>query len=246
MFLMGAARSLTHKNNLPGELQSPAQESMDSLKTPILKFPKPDRSTNPLADLQKAAQSGNSDKIATAFSAVESIFSRHIKSVIANVARTNRSEHDDLLQEVYIKILKGVLKYDTDKDPYAWLASVTANCVTDCFRKKQHRLTKALSLDNDSFAESGVNHANLVASRESDLHGIHAAIRSEEIAIVRSAINKLPKEKRTLLQAQHSGSTYAELAHEHDVPLGTLKSRMNTAKIELGEQINKILYRSKI
>jgi RNA polymerase sigma-70 factor (ECF subfamily) len=61
-----------------------------------------------------------------------------------------------------------------------------------------------------------------------------ATRRTETSSLLGDAINRLPREQRTLLWLREvEGQSYSELAAILDIPLGTVRSRLSAARGEL-------------
>ena len=55
---------------------------------------------------------------------------------------------------------------------------------------------------------------------------------------VRSAVSKLPPDEQVVVRLAHlDGLTHAEIAHQLDVPLGTVKSRSHRAHRRLADRL---------
>ncbi|MCL6638481.1 MAG: sigma-70 family RNA polymerase sigma factor [Firmicutes bacterium] len=64
-----------------------------------------------------------------------------------------------------------------------------------------------------------------------------AALRREEIGLIRNALEALPVRDRACLLLRFSGMSYAEIAEVLGVAEGTVKSRMFFARKELLEKL---------
>jgi RNA polymerase sigma-70 factor (ECF subfamily) len=61
---------------------------------------------------------------------------------------------------------------------------------------------------------------------------------AERASAVRAAILKLPVHVRSaLVLREYEGLSYAEIAHTLEIPIGTVKSRLNDARRRLGEEL---------
>jgi len=123
---------------------------------------------------------------------------------------------EDVAQEVFIKVYKGLPGYRHDKPFKHWLHRVAGNAVTDALRRR--RPTVSL----DALEQPP-------AARESDPQDV--AARHDLQRSVRHAIANLPPHYRDTIALQAFGElSYEEIARVLDIPLGTVMSRLNGAK----------------
>ncbi len=131
----------------------------------------------------------------------------------------NHSEAEDLLQEVFIKIIKGLHNFKGDSRFSTYFFTVARNCCIDRHRKKSRILEKDLDkeiVENFKHPETHSPSDNIE--------------RSETRAIILEAVNKLPPEqKEAFLLKEESGATIAEIAKIAGCPENTIKSRLRYA-----------------
>ena len=73
----------------------------------------------------------------------------------------------------------------------------------------------------------------------SDAAADHGLIREETIASVRAALGRLSREQRSVVQARiYDEKTFAEIARESGLPLGTVLTRMRRALEKLRSTMN--------
>lgn len=126
----------------------------------------------------------------------------------------------DCLQEVFLKIWRGIDKYDTEKGRlFTWMLNIARNTAIDALRSKAHKLEQKIQeLSNDVYA-----HTSQLT--------VHPSVDHLGLAKV---IEKLNKEQRTIIDlAYYKGCTQEEIARVLDIPLGTVKTRMRNAIIQL-------------
>lgn len=125
---------------------------------------------------------------------------------------SSRSDADDVLQEIYLTAYRHFDQLQ-NKDAFkAWLISIARSRCMDYFRKKAAQLEIPLAAMED--------HA-LVVSR----HGL------TEQATVRETLGLLgDKDKQILYLFFWKDLPQAEIAKRLNIPVGTVKSRLHTAK----------------
>jgi RNA polymerase sigma-70 factor (ECF subfamily) len=142
----------------------------------------------------------------------------HYRTVLNVAFRALGSEAaaEDCAQDVFIKVHKRLRSYRADTPFIHWLHRVAANTVTDALRRRRTDLSLE-SLVHEAPAESG--------------DPADAAARREQRMAVRQAMAGLPARLRDaiVLQVFHELS-YHEIAQVLEIPIGTVMSRLHTAR----------------
>jgi RNA polymerase sigma-70 factor (ECF subfamily) len=129
----------------------------------------------------------------------------------------NPDDAADLLQEVLIRVRKGLASYHPGSFE-GWLWRITRNAFLDGVRKKQRRPEWALP--------EGDHHA-LGSSPSPD--DVLASVRLSDD--VQAALLKLPYDFReAVVLCDVVGLTYDEIAEATDVPVGTVRSRIHRGR----------------
>ncbi len=141
--------------------------------------------------------------------------------------------HDQILaenaaQETFVRVWNNIHQLREIEAFRTWFFRILVN-TTRRFAQQEARI-KAVALEN-------VGH-----KRDQSLLAPEAAAeRNEEIAHVHTAIALLPEAQRlTLILRYYSGLTEAEIAQILGIPVGTVKSRLHTARMQLHEQLSDI------
>jgi len=155
---------------------------------------------------------------------------RHTRRVFGLAYRfTGRvDEAEDLTQEVFVKVYQTLGRYRESDGPFGgWLMAVARNHAIDNYRRrKQERLRRA---DDPAVLET-------VAAR--DEHPIAGLEREERSRLVHSGLRALPPDLRLpLVLCDLQGLPYEEIASALGIPLGTVKSRINRARVELAKRL---------
>jgi RNA polymerase sigma-70 factor, ECF subfamily len=137
---------------------------------------------------------------------------------------TQRSEAEDVLQEVYATVWHKAAQYDVGRaGAMSWLAMIARNKAIDRIRS-QPRTGRTESLE---LAEEV---ADPTASPQLDAQASNDRIRLDE------CLKQLDERRRSLIRAAFfDGSTYEELAARIGSPLGTVKSWIRRALLQLRE-----------
>lgn len=156
-----------------------------------------------------------------AFSYLYDNYSGSLYSVVLSII-TDRETANDVLQEVFIKIWRQIEQYDTTKGRlFTWMMNITRNASIDMLRSKGFNN----SLQNRELTEDVYESVGSVTTN------------IDKIGL-RKIVNKLKEEYRALVDlAYFQGLTQDEIAKLLNIPLGTVKTRLRTALIQLREII---------
>lgn len=126
----------------------------------------------------------------------------------------------DVLQEVFLKIWRSIEKYDMEKGRlFTWMLNIARNTAIDALRSKAHKLDQKIQeLSNDVY-----HHTSHLT--------VHPSV--DHLGLTK-VLEKLNKEQRIIIDlAYYKGCTQEEIARVLDIPLGTVKTRMRNAIIQL-------------
>ncbi len=163
------------------------------------------------------------------------LYDRHSTLVfsIALKILADREEARDVLQQVFLKLLKKASLYSPEKGkPAAWLAAMTRNQSLDRLRQ----IKSSRSLGEKLYIEMGgpenSNHPEQTHTHYSDeldlLHGAMAALRPEEIHV--------------LHLAYFGGLSQSEIAGKLSQPLGSVKARIRRALYKLRASLDGVIH----
>lgn len=131
-------------------------------------------------------------------------------------------EAEDMTQNIFLKIYTALVKYDLEKNFSAWLLTIAKNYLID-----QYRRTKWERKTRDDFNE------HYLTSEDSDAPE-EEILRKEKKRVIWEGLNQLSAEVRmTLILREIQGKQYEEIAEIMDLPLGTVKSRVNRGRSRL-------------
>jgi len=146
----------------------------------------------------------------------------------------NRLEAEDLLQETFLRLYKNKHYYQEIARFSTWIYTIAANLAKTELRKRKRR--QFFSIHN--FMDSGKDYELPDQGIRPD-RSTNNALTDEEI---QSAISKLsPKFRQIILLRDVQGFSYEEIAQIVKIPLGTVKSRVNRARIRLQKDLKPIM-----
>jgi RNA polymerase sigma-70 factor (ECF subfamily) len=136
----------------------------------------------------------------------------------------SREEAEDLTQEIFIKLYNSLAKFDFEKNFTAWLLTLTKNYLID-----EYRRTKWEKTQRDEFDERVLSQPSLSGPEET-------LVQKETRALIWQGLNRLSSEMRmAVILRDLQGRSYEEMAEILSLPLGTVKSRVNRARLALAE-----------
>ncbi len=138
----------------------------------------------------------------------------------------NRELAEDILQEAFVKIWNNFSSYDTGKGRlFTWMLNITRNLTIDTLRSKGHKKQGKISGDENSV--SNLTDDNRMAER------------FDAMGLRKQLVNLKPEYRSIVDLAYFNGYTQDEIAKEMGIPLGTVKTRMRSAIIELRKMLQK-------
>ena len=136
----------------------------------------------------------------------------------------SRQEAEDLTQEIFLKLYNSLSKFDFQRNFTAWLLTLTKNYLID-----EYRRTKWEKTQRDEFDERVLTQSSSSGPEET-------MVQEETRALIWAGLNRLSSEMRmAVILRDLQGRSYEEMAEILDLPLGTVKSRVNRARLALAE-----------
>ncbi len=127
---------------------------------------------------------------------------------------------EDILQEAFLKIWNNFANYDSSKGRlFTWMINITRNLTIDVLRSKGYKKQQKISKDENSVANY---HDKNTSADKFDTLGLRKQVA-----------NLKPEQKSIIDLAYFAGYTQEEISKEMGIPLGTVKTRMRSAIIEL-------------
>jgi RNA polymerase sigma-70 factor (ECF subfamily) len=131
---------------------------------------------------------------------------------------------EDILQEAFVKIWNNFSNYDSNKGRlFTWMLNLTRNLTIDTLRSKGYKKQSKISSDENSVS----NYADGNAVTE----------KFDALGIRKNLSNLKPEQRSIIDMAYFSGYTQEEISKEMGIPLGTVKTRMRSAILELRKML---------
>jgi RNA polymerase sigma-70 factor (ECF subfamily) len=173
--------------------------------------------------------------------AFEILLTRHRKPVFNFILRfvRNRAVAEDLLQETFMRVIKGAPNYQRKAKFTTWLYTIARNLCVDQSRRAKHR--KHPSLDAPLKAGDAGNSGTLLdVVPGTDMATDRQAVSQQLHHTLHRAIDTLSEEQREVfLMREFLDMPFKQIAEVVGVPENTVKSRMRYAleklRLELEE-----------
>mgnify|MGYP000943458897 CR=1 FL=1 len=175
----------------------------------------------------KRAQEGDLD-------AFEEIIGRYKKSVYNLCLRMlyNRNEAEDVAQEAFIKIYKGLRSYNGKSKFSTWVLKITSNACIDFMRKRK---MNTVPIEDYRTSDGGIEDTS--NSPESSYMAYEL---KKEVEV---AVKSLPEKYRMMIIYYHfMNLSYKEISDILNEPMTIVKNRLYRARLMLR---NKLMDREK-
>lgn len=154
-------------------------------------------------------------------------YARYIGLVYSTAYRVlnNQTDAEDVAQDVMYMIWEKSPMYDSTRGkPITWTVTMTRNKAIDKLRSVQRRFRLQEQVQNETDASDFVQDRGPTEDLDT----------AEKGQIVRSAVMKLSKEQREVIEmAYFAGLTQQEIAARLSEPLGTVKARIRRGMLRL-------------
>ncbi|BDI29989.1 RNA polymerase sigma factor [Capsulimonas corticalis] len=167
--------------------------------------------------------------------AFNELVKRYEKPVYNFAYRLTGSYDDanDVAQDAFVRVFNAIGSFRGDASFTTWLFRITTNVFLD--ERKKAKAHPQTSLDEQmELGESAV-------ARQIEDPGPSPEDLTEEAErgkILQDAVSSLPEYQRTMVVLYHSQQkSYEEIAEIMDLPIGTVKSRLNRARLALKEKL---------
>jgi RNA polymerase sigma-70 factor (ECF subfamily) len=145
--------------------------------------------------------------------AIRWVLNRYRDRVVRLAAHVlhNSREAEDVAQEAFVKAFRQIGQFRGDSGFYAWLYRIVINLCLDRMRRKS--MTSEMPLE------------------ENVAHFVAVAPDVENRLSVAQVLDSLtPPMRAALVLREVEGLEYAEIADVLNIPVGTVRSRLNTAR----------------
>jgi len=138
----------------------------------------------------------------------------------------NAEDARDVVQETFLSAYQSLAAFKGDSLFFTWLYRIAINNAISMKRKQRAVLRLTSGLETGAVAEP--------ADRSEATQPGRAMEMAEDERRVHRALNRLSAEHRTVLVLKDmEGRKYEEMAEILEVPIGTIRSRLHRARMEM-------------
>jgi len=140
----------------------------------------------------------------------------------------NAEDAQDVVQEAFLHAYQSLDSFKGDSLFFTWLYRIAVNTAISLKRKRR----VILSIDGARNGEAGVDPLDPSDAAQPE----HALEQAEQERRVRRALGRLsPEHRAVLIMKDMEGQKYETMAEVLQVPIGTIRSRLHRARLELRE-----------
>lgn len=141
----------------------------------------------------------------------------------------SKLDADDIFQETWIKVVKNIYSFDSSNKFCPWLYTISLNIYRDNYRLGKRWLNRIKTYLSNELKDNEIN-----SVADNSLPPDDQIIEIEMKKRLRLYINKLEDIYRIpLILFYFEDMSYKEVSEILKIPLGTVKSRLNTGKATL-------------
>jgi RNA polymerase sigma-70 factor (ECF subfamily) len=167
--------------------------------------------------------------------AVDQLIRKHQARAYQYAYRLTRDQDTaaDIVSEAFLRVYRSIQGFKGQSAFTTWLYRIITNCYLDSRKRQACRPTT--SLDEALETPNGELHRQLVSDDEDPLE-IFARRKTAET--LSDATDALPDPYRKIVLMYHGEMlSYEEISVSLNIPIGTVKSRLNRARLALGQML---------
>lgn len=135
----------------------------------------------------------------------------------------------DLVAEGFVRAYLNIKNFRKDSRFSTWLYRIITNCFLDL--QKRERIRQHDSIEALVQTEEGAVSKQFTSDEKAPSTMLEENVRNEALS---KAIAKLPEYHKVMIVMYHfENLSYEEIAEAMDMPVGTVKSRLNRARLTL-------------
>ena len=159
--------------------------------------------------------------------AVEALYDMYSASLYGVISRIviDTPTSEDVLQETFVKIWNSFSSYSSEKGRlFTWMVNIARNLAIDKIRSKDFK--------NQAKNHELENNVTFIDEQRNTVY-------KPELMGIKDLVSTLKPEQKSILDLVYfKGYTHVEAAEELGIPLGTIKTRLRMAIIELRKNFN--------
>ncbi len=181
-----------------------------------------------VTELVRAFRSGDRQ----AFDRIVLLFQNKIYNLTLNYVKQTE-EARDLTQDIFITVFRALPSLKDDTKFIAWMYQIAVNHCRNRYKRLQRR---------GFFSQLSLNDPDMPMHLASDDHPEKNAERKDILKVIVQTMETMSETEQEILQLrdlQHL--SYEEISQALDIPLGTVKSKLNRARTKLKNKLKHLL-----
>ena len=159
--------------------------------------------------------------------AVEALYDMYSASLFGVISRIviDTATAEDVLQDTFVKIWNSFSSYSAEKGRlFTWMVNIARNLSIDKIRSKDFK--------NQNKNQELENNVTFIDEQRNTVY-------KPELLGIKDLVETLKPEQKSILDlVYYKGYTHVEAADELGVPLGTIKTRLRMAIMQLRKHFN--------
>ncbi len=158
---------------------------------------------------------------------------RYQQRIIYSLMRLLRTQDDalDVAQEAFLLAYQKLDTFRGDANFYSWLFRIAYHCAMN-----HHRRTKTVVSLDQVREDSGIDPVEM--NGESQV-GMNMELQ-EDLELLQASVDELSQEHREIITLKDLNElSYEEIAQILECPIGTVRSRLHRARLELRSLVHK-------
>jgi RNA polymerase sigma factor (sigma-70 family) len=159
--------------------------------------------------------------------AIEALYDMYSSSLYGVISRIviDTATAEDVLQDTFVKIWNSFSSYSADKGRlFTWMVNIARNLSIDKIRSKDFK--------NQNKNQELENNVTFIDEQRNTVY-------KPELLGLKDLVETLKPEQKSILDLVYfKGYTHVEAADELGVPLGTIKTRLRMAIVQLRKHFN--------
>lgn len=161
-------------------------------------------------------------------------YTAYLYAAALNKTNGNLPEAEDLVQDTFIKAFKAWHQFEQGTELKHWLSRILQNTYINKFNKKKRDKASGGLDELEDFQVANAESVTAV----SELSAEAAALLRLPSKEIQAALEKLDESFRKVVEkAIIDEKSYAQIAHEEQIPIGTVMSRLHRGKAKLREYL---------
>jgi RNA polymerase sigma-70 factor (ECF subfamily) len=175
-------------------------------------------------------------------SAFDRLVLKH-KDMVFNVCYRFLGDYEDAndcAQDAFVRVYRSLDTFRFESAFATWLYRVTVNTCRNRLKSAAHRHSrKNVSLEEAGLPQSGNPSWALAGSPQTPMAALE---KKERAARIQGAIDSLAPERRMVVVLRDiEGLSYEEISLSTGLTLGTVKSRLSRARLDLRQRLRKVI-----